>query len=51
MSPFSAPFSWGTQKRGLPLPKRVAALWEQPKGVRAGPGKQKPGGCWTQELA
>jgi hypothetical protein len=28
MSPFSAPFFWGTQKRGLLLPKRVAALWE-----------------------
>ena len=29
MSPFfSAPFSWGTQKRGLLLPKRAAALWE-----------------------
>jgi hypothetical protein len=28
MSPFSAPFFWGTQKRGLLLPKRAAALWE-----------------------
>jgi hypothetical protein len=27
MSPFSAPFFWGTQKRGL---KRAAALWEGP---------------------
>src|SRR6266478_8363733 len=27
-SPFSAPFSWSTQKRGLLLPKRTAALWE-----------------------
>jgi len=30
MSPFSAPFFWSTQKRGLLLPKRVAALWEGP---------------------
>jgi len=28
MSPFSAPFFWGTQKRQLLLPKRAAALWE-----------------------
>jgi len=28
MSPFSAPFFWGTQKRGLLLPERAAALWE-----------------------
>ena len=28
MSPFSAPFFLGHLKRGLLLPKRVAALWE-----------------------
>jgi hypothetical protein len=50
MSPFSAPFFWGTEKRGLLLPKRVAALWEEPDGVRAEPGK-KPRSCRTQELA
>jgi len=27
-SPFSCPIFWGTQKRGLLLPKRAAALWE-----------------------
>lgn len=26
MSPFSAPFFWGTQKQGLLLPKRAAAI-------------------------
>ncbi len=30
MSPFSAPVFWGTQKRGLLLPKQAAALWEGP---------------------
>src|SRR5690348_1489242 len=28
MSPFSAPFFWGTKKQGLLLPKRAAASWE-----------------------
>ena len=51
MSPFSAPFFWGTQKRGLLLPKRAAALWEGPNGVRAEPGKQKLQSRRLQELA
>jgi hypothetical protein len=41
MSPFSAPFFWGTQKPGLLLAKRVAALWREPDGVRADPGNRK----------
>ena len=40
MSRFSAPFFWGTQKRGLLLPKRAAALWEGPMLVcKGGTGK------------
>ena len=39
MSPFSAPFFWGTQKRGLLLPKRAAALWEGTQGCKGGTGK------------
>ena len=39
MSPFSAPFFWGTQKRGLLLPRRVAAFWEGTKGFKGGTGK------------
>jgi hypothetical protein len=39
MSPFSAPFFWGTQKRGLLLPKRVDALWEGTRGCKGGTGK------------
>jgi hypothetical protein len=39
MSPFSAPFFWGTQKRGLLLPKRVAALWEGTQCCKGGTGK------------
>jgi hypothetical protein len=46
MSPFSAPFFWGTQKRRLLLPTRAAALWREPDGsshmvvaVRDGTGK------------
>src|SRR6266436_519076 len=38
-SPFSAPFSWGTQKRGLLLPRRAAAFWEGPKDLRGGTEK------------
>ena len=33
MSPFSAPFFWGSQERGLLLPKRAAALSEGTKWV------------------
>jgi len=39
MSPFSAPFFWGTQKRGLLLPKRAAALWEGTQWCKGGTGK------------
>jgi hypothetical protein len=39
MSPFSAPFFWGTQKRGLLLPKRAAALWEGTRWCKGGTGK------------
>jgi len=35
MSPFFCPIFWGTQKRGLLLPKRAAALnGREPSGVR-----------------
>ena len=36
---FLAPFSWGTQKPGLLLPRRAAALWEGTHGVGRGTGK------------
>ena len=39
MSPFSAPFFWGTQKRGLLLRKRAAALWEGTQWGKGGTGK------------
>ncbi len=39
MSPFSAPFFWGTQKRGLLLPRRAAALWEGTQRFWGGTGK------------
>jgi hypothetical protein len=39
MSPFSAPFFWSTQKKGLLLPKRVAALWEGTQCCKGGTGK------------
>jgi len=39
MSPFSAPFFWDTQKRGLPLPRRAAALWEGTRWCKDGTGK------------
>ena len=42
MSPFSAPFFWGTQKRGLLLPKRAAALWEGTQWCKGGTGKAEP---------
>jgi hypothetical protein len=43
MSPFSAPFFWGTQKRGLLLPRRAAALWEGTRWCK--------GGTWKAEGA
>jgi hypothetical protein len=39
MSPFSAPFFWGTQKRGLLLPKRADALSEGTQWCKGGTGK------------
>ena len=53
MSPFSAPFFWGTQKRGLLLPKRAAALWEGTQWCKGGTGKAEaaklPGaGIWPE---
>jgi hypothetical protein len=39
MSPFSAPFFWGTQKRGLLLPKRGATFWEEAQWCKGGTGK------------
>jgi hypothetical protein len=39
MSPFSAPFFWGNQQRGLLLPKRVAALREGTQWCKGGTGK------------
>jgi hypothetical protein len=39
MSPFSAPFFWGTQKRGLLLPRQAAALWEGTRWCKSGTGK------------
>jgi len=43
MSPFSAPFFWGTQKRGLLLPKRAAALREGTQCGKGGTGKAEAG--------
>jgi hypothetical protein len=37
--PFSAPFFWGTQKRGLLLRKRVAAFWEGTQWCKGGTAK------------
>jgi hypothetical protein len=39
MSPFSAPFFWSTQKRGLLLPKRAAAFWEGTQWCKGGAEK------------
>src|SRR5256885_5388620 len=43
MSPFSAPFFWGTQKRGLLLPNRAADLWEGTQWCKGGTGKAEAG--------
>ena len=45
MSPFSIPFFWGTQKRGLLLPKRAAALWEGTQWCKGGTGKAEAAKC------
>jgi hypothetical protein len=44
MSPFSAPFFWGTKSERL-------LYGREPNEVRAEPGQQKTRSCWTQELA
>ncbi len=36
---FFCPIFWGTQKRGLLLRKRAAALWEGTQGCKGGTGK------------
>ncbi len=36
---FLPPFSWGTQKRGLLLPRGAAALWEGTQWGKGGTGK------------
>jgi hypothetical protein len=46
MSPSSAPFFWGTQKRGLLLPRRAAALWE---GTQCKGGTGKAEGAKLQD--
>ena len=51
MSPFSAPFFWGTKSEWLLLPKRAAALWEGTMMFGEELGKQKTGSSRTQELA
>ncbi len=36
---FFCPIFWGTQKRGLLLPRRPAALWEGTRWCKGGTGK------------
>jgi len=36
---FFCPIFWGTQKQGLLLPKRAAALWEGTQWCKGGTGK------------
>jgi hypothetical protein len=51
MSPFSAPFFWGTKSEGFCFQSERLFYGREPDGVRAEPGKQKPRSCRTQELA
>ena len=51
MSPFSAPFFWGTQSEGFCFQGERLLYGREPDGVRAEPGKQKLRSCRTQELA
>jgi hypothetical protein len=51
MSPFSAPFFWGTQKREAAAPKASGCFMGGTCVVREEPGKQKPRSCRAQELA
>src|SRR5260370_37865673 len=49
MSPFSAPFSWGTQKREAAAPKASGCFMGGTCVVQEEPGKQKPRSCRAQE--
>src|ERR1700674_2143751 len=51
MSPFLAPFSWGTQKREAAAPKASGCFMGGTCAFREEPGKQKPRSCRAQELA
>lgn len=51
VSPFSAPFSWGTEKREAAAPKPSGCFMGGTCAVREEPGKQKPRSCRAQELA
>ena len=50
-SPFSAPFSWGTQRREAAAPKANGCFKGETRDAREEPGKQKPQSCRAQELA
>src|SRR5712692_4118948 len=50
-SPFSSPFSWGTQRREAAAPKASGCFMGGTCAVREEPGKQKPRSCRAQELA
>ena len=51
MSPFSAPFFRGTQKREAAAPKASGCFMGGTCAVREEPTKQKPRSCRAQELA
>ena len=48
---FSAPFSWGTQKREAAAPKTSGCFMGGTCAVREESRKQKPRSCRAQELA
>jgi hypothetical protein len=51
MSPFSAPFVWGTKSEGCCFQSKRLLYGRELNGVKAEPGKQKLRSCRTQELA
>jgi hypothetical protein len=51
MSPFSAPFFWGTRTREAAAPKASGCFMGGTCAVREEPGKQKARSCRAQELA
>jgi hypothetical protein len=51
MSPFSAPFFWGTKSEGCCFQSKWLLYGREPNVLRAEPGKQKARSCRTQELA